>query len=357
MNQIVLIIFSLYFGYLIACDCGSGPIYGSNFAQGSVCPGCNYSKTYPKGYDYVDISHSFGQLVTQTVYQNGKVQGKCDQSKNCNKRINLNSNIPYTIEFTRQTTQNKNKTYARASPSAIPGKNMRDFSEVQTCNLPPIMNAEGDKQIGKVCSNCEYEYTISVNDGTFIEAEFNESVNIIINGCGETFNETSYSFYLFAEGFDDKFTECNLTISTDSENCANVKWLFVNNQGLGETEFDVLDNKLDNNLNELHEDLNELCNKTTEIEASLFDLWIKVFDETALFHDALYKLNAEIKVVIIVLNNLNNDLSNLQKDQKQTKNIAIAALIIALILVLIPIAFLSMKHKSTKSKREEYSEI
>jgi len=226
------------------CDCRTNrPIYGVNYRQGSVCPGCKYEQNYLAGYEYVVISHSFGQKVSQTVTQTIDntvyTYGCQDPVKNCNERVYLNPNYTSIINFYRDVKLTS-VTWAKSPPTAIGGTSNRD-------GVPPILNADEEDQIGILCRGCKYTYTVTGNTPIVLDAEFCNKVNILIGNYNVTSTTFYETFYDYPEQMD-----FSLTISNSFPNAVvRVKKLWFGPQGNGVFETDDLLNQINDIRDEL----------------------------------------------------------------------------------------------------------
>ena len=153
----------------------------------SVCPYCNYSFEYPRGYSQVHVVYGYDRPVRQYFYQNGTLINSCSLSRVCNKYVTLNPDIPYVTIITGQTSNsNRNRrhgTFADSYPGrfmAAQGYHMMQHSyhhgdnHSHVCMHPPQLNSNRQH----LESGCHYVYHLTTGHNVHVTMHFNRSVNV-----------------------------------------------------------------------------------------------------------------------------------------------------------------------------------
>jgi len=186
--------------------------------------GCTCTNSYPpSNYEYVDVSYSYGQKISQSFYQNGRLVGDCPLSQNCNKRISLNPNYGVTIVTQRQTATNSYGTRTNGH-SVNFGKKIKHIQNNAMCYYPPEINSEENEQSGFITAGCVYSYTNSFANTFVIDMNFNNTVTLKVMTSDKIIVYVNSSDTFF-EQIDNDFD--NITILLSSTDNVEVNWFNV----------------------------------------------------------------------------------------------------------------------------------
>ncbi len=223
MSFLLILSFVAYVSATCTCS-GSTPVMSkSSITQkSSVCAGCQYPFYYSGGYNYLVVSYSYGQTISQNFYQNGQLVGSCNKSKTCNKRINIDPAYKVETVITRQTATN---SYATHGTHSINFGRTLYADGVNTCNSFPEINIDLDEQTGFIGAGCNYSYYQSVENNFIIDMQFNDTTTVEIY-------ENTTNTLIFSGMSNNFFENLNSTtgiimINVTSDVFVSVQWMDV----------------------------------------------------------------------------------------------------------------------------------
>lgn len=191
-----------------------------------IGPGHKCTNSYPpSNFDYLDVSYVYGQKISQSFYQNGKLIGECPLSKICNKRIQLNPNYGVTIITQRQTAKNAYGTITNGHSINFGRNKLNKLNNIfsdSICNYPPEINVDANEQSGYISSKCVYNYTQTFANTFIIDMDFNDSVTI------KVFNSDNFILYMnssdtFFKEIETDFDEISIIISSNKN--IQINWM------------------------------------------------------------------------------------------------------------------------------------
>lgn len=281
MSHYILLASLITVGYSGKCLCpnqgGKTPVITNSYtvsgnSKGSVCAGCDYSYTYPAGYDYLDISARYGQTFTQTFRQNGKLLDVCKNTKICNKKIELDTNYPVETVISRRTGTNSYYTHGthqidfgkRKYSTRRYKRNTINISQ-PICDSPPELNVDSDDQSGYIDSGCSYTYSQTIGNSIIIDMSFNSNVSIIIYSLDTgsiLYNNTGYLFFEQINS-----TEYNIGLTVSSTTNTTVE--LFNLYGINDDESEMTNDSNnpiipgnDDDDDYVAQEISNLCNKS-----------------------------------------------------------------------------------------------
>lgn len=173
-----------------ACSCKSSQPYVTprNYMNGrsSICPGCEYTFEYPRGFDYVNVDYNYGQMVGQVFIQNDHSIAECSYSRTCRMTVNLNANYSLKTIIFRPVSNKMEATY---------GSHMMNFQSYHQGDLPFELNSQNE-QFAVLKEGTEY--MIPVGNLLNIDMSFNFPMNLQIFDSNDTLLYSQNSREVFA---------------------------------------------------------------------------------------------------------------------------------------------------------------
>ena len=239
------------------CSCsGHNPCISSLshlcYRPSSVCAGCEYSEEYPEGYNYVDISYSYGQTITQKIYQNGKLMGGCFQTKVCSERVPLDPRYRINSVITRQTETN---TYATHGTHIMDfgRRNNNLFNDSE--NEAPEINS-----VNEIIEQGVYYYNQTVGNDVLIDINVDNNITIwIFDYISEEliYNVTDYDF----------FDVVNITNPQNPNGFIGI--IFIINETTKATQFiiqSINEQEDEDEINNIYDNINEINNNISTLQ-------------------------------------------------------------------------------------------
>jgi hypothetical protein len=205
----------------------------------AVCAGCSYLLVFPAGYDYVDISFSYGQTVYFSITC-GTVFWSSGFVKTRFQRVALDPLFRTTLFVTRTTPQDLNYAWPRARPELNFGALV---ASAPSCGcFPPELFVPLVEQDGCLCAGVTYSYSLPAGASVELDAEFSAPVELsLIQDEVIVYNETGPDFYGTIEAAPGSPLTLALMSPADGPATVAVKWLSLSPSPVAGYEVDELE--------------------------------------------------------------------------------------------------------------------